>query len=261
MELAKKKIQEVLDRVTRREGNYLTNSGRKLPQINKCLICGKKTTKDVCVTEWQFLNEKMYERIVNSCSWECEAISLEMNIIDEAKRIYSRRLGNVSGIIPKKFQSIEFYDQEMVVKLSLEVKSLFITGGVGVGKTTLLSNILRKHLLQGRRAKFISYPIFIMEMQNAYRDKEKNPFDIAEMYAKYDGILAIDDLGAEKITDYVRQITYCIINQRELDLLPTIITSNYLLSQIDQQIDERISSRIAGMCEVIKLTGKDRRIK
>ena len=79
--------------------------------------------------------------------------------------------------------------------------------------------------------------------------------------AKFEGWLAIDDIGAEKLTEFVRQITYYILNEREQRELPTLITSNFSLMEIDEMIDSRISSRIAGMCEVIKLSGKDRRLK
>jgi len=43
--------------------------------------------------------------------------------------------------------------------------------------------------------------------------------------------------------------------------LPTIITSNFGLNEIDEMIDSRISSRISGMCEVLQIKGKDRRLK
>ena len=76
-----------------------------------------------------------------------------------------------------------------------------------------------------------------------------------------DKILFLDDLGAEKLTDFVRQITYFILNEREQNELTTVITSNFSLKQLDEQIDQRISSRIAGMCEILKFTGDDRRIK
>ena len=73
--------------------------------------------------------------------------------------------------------------------------------------------------------------------------------------------LFLDDLGAEKLTDFVRQITYYILNEREQHQLLTVITSNFSIKDLDKQIDSRISSRIAGMCEILKFTGKDQRLK
>jgi len=44
-------------------------------------------------------------------------------------------------------------------------------------------------------------------------------------------------------------------------MLHTLVTSNFSLQQIDDQIDTRVSSRIGGMCKIVKLTGKDRRLE
>ena len=62
------------------------------------------------------------------------------------------------------------------------------------------------------------------------------------------------------MTDFVRQTTYALINEREMEMRPTFITSNFALQRLNEHIDERVASRIAGMCEVIELKGKDRRI-
>ena len=83
---------------------------------------------------------------------------------------------------------------------------------------------------------------------------------MAENIATYPGTLCIDDIGAEKMTAFVQQITYYIINYREQEMLHTLITSNFSLQQIDEQIDTRVSSRIAGMCKVVKIQGHDRRL-
>lgn len=71
--------------------------------------------------------------------------------------------------------------------------------------------------------------------------------------------LYIDDLGCEKTSDYLRHALYLIINERHDHEKTTVITSNIPLSRMSE-IDARISSRIAGMCEVLELSGIDMRI-
>jgi len=132
-----------------------------------------------------------------------------------------------------------------------------------VGKTVLMAGIV-KEILKNREkeVKWISYSGFIMELQSLFRkDDEITPFERAEEIASFPGALAIDDIGAEKITAFVQQITYYIINHREQEMLHTLITSNFSLQQIDDQIDTRVSSRIGGMCQIVRLTGKDRRLQ
>ena len=74
-------------------------------------------------------------------------------------------------------------------------------------------------------------------------------------------ILILDDLGSEKITEYLRTTFYYIFNEREIWERPTIITSNLSLEELDNHLGARVSSRIAGSCEVLKFTGKDRRLE
>ena len=173
------------------------------------------------------------------------------------KQVYQKRL----QIIPIKFRDIEC-DKTDLVKQGIN-QSLFITGGSGVGKTVLMAGVVKELLKdKGNKVKWISYPGFIMELQSMFRKEGGDtPFELAESIATYPDTLCIDDMGAEKMTAFVQQITYYIINYREQEMLHTLITSNFSLQQIDEQIDERVSSRIGGMCKIVKLTGRDRRLE
>lgn len=73
-------------------------------------------------------------------------------------------------------------------------------------------------------------------------------------------LLFIDDLGAEKVTDWVEEVIYLIINSRYENNYPIIITSNYPLSGIAERVGDRVASRIKEMCHIIKLDGEDRRL-
>jgi len=183
------------------------------------------------------------------CSNKCKEIYKE--------KLYRKRL----TIIPIKFRDIEC-DKPKIIKKGIN-QSMLITGGAGVGKTVLMAGIVKEILRdKEKKAEWISYPGFIMELQSLFkRDDDITPFERAEEIASFPGTLAIDDIGAEKMTAFVQQITYYIINYREQEMLHTLITSNFSLQQIDEQIDTRISSRIGGMCKIVKLTGKDRRLE
>lgn len=135
-------------------------------------------------------------------------------------------------------------------------ESLFLYGDSGSGKTFLSAMILKMIWKESGSGKFISYPEFIYSIQTDYENNAGTVDDIK----KYQYCLVIDDFGAEKMTDFVRQISYLIINYREQNKLQTIITSNFTLDEIDKFVDRRVSSRIGGMCKIIKMTG-DKRIK
>lgn len=165
----------------------------------------------------------------------------------------------INFYIPEKYRDIETDSPEFLNIKGPE--SLFITGSIGSGKTVLACSIAKKAIRNGCGVTYISYPAFIMKLQSSFKADKEDPFLIAQEIARDENILFIDDLGAEKITDFVRQITYFILNEREQWNLITVITSNYSLSQLDEQVDARVSSRIAGMCRVIKMNGRDRRVE
>ena len=221
-----------------------TSTWRKLTKYkDTCIICGKEFEFEA-IPEERWIRPKRY-----FCSDKCKTIHKE--------RLYRKRL----VIIPIKFRDIEC-DKPDIVKQGIE-QSMFITGGAGVGKTVLMAGIAKEILkVKKKEVEWISYPGFIMELQSSFRkDDEITPFERAEEIASFPGTLAIDDIGAEKMTAFVQQITYYIINYREQEMLHTLITSNFSLQQIDDQIDTRVSSRIGGMCKIVKLAGRDRRLE
>lgn len=203
-----------------------------------------------CEKEFEYNGYKAFlsGKISNLCN-ECQQKQLKKERIEE-------EIMN----IPPLYRDIDT-DKKILLK-KLYNMSVFISGGIGVGKTVLMASLIKKYIREDKRIKWISYPEFIMDLQSLFRkDSEETPFDVAHNVASFHGILAIDDIGAEKLTDYVRQITYYIINYREQYKLITLITSNFSLADIDKLIDSRISSRIVGMCKCVKLKGKDRRVK
>jgi DNA replication protein DnaC len=72
-------------------------------------------------------------------------------------------------------------------------------------------------------------------------------------------LLFIDDLGIEKTSDRYLENLYLIINYRYENKLPTIITSNMSLEDLEKHLTPQITSRIKSMCKIIQFTGKDRR--
>ena len=99
-----------------------------------------------------------------------------------------------------------------------------------------------------------------MVLRNTFKDKsEQSETEIINNLSEAN-ILILDDLGAEKSSEFALQSLYVIIDQRYSEIRPTIITSNLSLGEIAEKVGDRIASRIAGMCKVIELKGKDRRL-
>lgn len=107
---------------------------------------------------------------------------------------------------------------------------------------------------------FTTVASLLMELRDSFRkDSERSEADIIRQYSKAD-LVVLDDLGAEKTSEFALQSLYIIIDKRYSEMCPTIITSNLTVDEIAEKVGDRIASRIAGMCRVIELRGRDRRI-
>lgn len=73
-------------------------------------------------------------------------------------------------------------------------------------------------------------------------------------------LLILDDLGAEKMSEYGAEVLFRIIDRREREMLPVIVTSNLRTPEVMQRhLGERIFSRLQGMCVVCPFTCGDQR--
>ena len=79
-------------------------------------------------------------------------------------------------------------------------------------------------------------------------------------------LLVLDDLGAERPTDWVEETMNLIVNTRYNDRRPTIFTSNYEdvpdaneLDSLLVRVGFRMHSRLREMCEFLEYGGPDYR--
>lgn len=137
-----------------------------------------------------------------------------------------------------------------------------LMGGIGTGKTHFLNALVRELYLVGytdrNMVKLITSTELIYEIKNAIAQKTTDT--VLDRY-KSVPVLLLDDLGAERITEWTQEQFYLIIDSRWRYRLPMAITSNYELPHISEMLGERIASRIAGMTQPFVIKGKDWRIE
>jgi DNA replication protein DnaC len=75
-------------------------------------------------------------------------------------------------------------------------------------------------------------------------------------------LLHVDDLGAEKSSDWVLEQLYAIIDERYIEGRAVVVTTNLDLPQLEAQIGPRTVSRLAEICgDPLPLFGDDQRYR
>ena len=140
-------------------------------------------------------------------------------------------------------------------------QGVYIFGASGLGKTHLAIGLLKKRMEQGKTGLFVVVPELMESLRRCLREGGDD-FEILQALYNVD-CLVLDDLGAEKATEWVAERLYLVINQRYLSNRMTIITSNCTPQEMEERLGQqgkRITSRVLEMCKIIPLVGKDYRI-
>lgn len=136
---------------------------------------------------------------------------------------------------------------------------LLFTGPVGSGKTFLAVSIANELMLKGRQVLFLVVPDLLDELRAAYKS-DVNEFDLLDT-ARTVPVLILDDLGAHNYTDWTRNRLYSIINYRMNELLPTIISTNLSLDEMEDYLGSRTTSRLVQMSRIFRLNTEDIRLR
>lgn len=138
-------------------------------------------------------------------------------------------------------------------------ENLLFYGPVGVGKT-FLTNCISNELIKKNYSViyFTAFSLFEIFQKKVFEHDSKAKEEFKNVYDC--DLLIIDDLGTEVINAFTSSQLFNCINERLLRHKSTIISSNLLLSQIEEKYSERTSSRITGNYSLVKLNGDDIRI-
>lgn len=138
---------------------------------------------------------------------------------------------------------------------SRATKGLLFTGGVGSGKTHLACCIANALLDRGWPVLFVVVPDLLDRIKATYDPGRQGGYSEQEVIdaAREVPLLLLDDLGAHNYTDWTRNKLYSIINYRLNYCLPTVITTNISLEDLEEFLGERTTSRIFQMCRTYRL--------
>ena len=136
-------------------------------------------------------------------------------------------------------------------------KGLFISGGVGLGKTFLLSAICNSLTEARVPTLYVVFSDLIAAIRESFNPESSQSESRIMSATKEVRVLILDDLGAEHVTDFVTNRLFDIINFRCNHSLPLIVSSNLGAPQIAELYGPRIASRLLEMCDPVTLAGED----
>ena len=195
-----------------------------------------------------------------------------------AARIAGARTRSLAGRIPKRYQGVSFerppvsdlarsapHQVELVRSYVARIeenldrgRGLWIQGDVGTGKTTLAMLVSKAALQAGRSVAIYSLPRLLNLLREAI-DSEQGMLDLLDRLTAVD-LLHLDDLGAEKRTDWVLEQLYSIVNARYEAERAIVATSNLMPDELSERLGARTVSRLVEICgDLIPLYGEDRR--
>lgn len=257
-----------------------TQEARRSSVAGKCEICGGQREGYPGA-----LSMKLFKPCANpSCVKERERRSAaeaceRAKRREEALNVFARRVNRDMWVhmqnenVPRLYINARLSDFDGSYPTAAGRSGLFITGAVGCGKTHLaaamLAAWLEGALIEGERTgqhyypsacgKWTTVPEFLMRLRGTFRrDAAETEERVVREYLKLP-FLVLDDLGAEKATDWTGQSLYVLVSGRINACLPTVVTSNLTLGELHDS-DPRLASRLGGMA-YLELPGKDRRLQ
>ena len=163
-------------------------------------------------------------------------------------------------------------------------KGLLFMGSVGTGKTHLaVAALTELARTKGVRGLYVNALDLVQQLQMSFdgggpsREEILGPVTDSEL-------LVLDEIGAGRLTEWVRDLLYYVINARYMAERVTVFTTNYLDSPqppqaegpggsqeqgrgerwqetLADRISERLRSRLHEMADVIELRGDDFRAR
>lgn len=254
-------LEAMLDAI----GNKVTSSDREYigaDGFKHCCVCHAKTQTRVVIEALGI------DKIV-PCICECkrkeradEEMRKKQEEYDRKRRICFAETNMSSWTFenddrqnPKLSDAMQRY-VEGFSKYMKEGKGLLLHGDVGTGKTYFAACIANRLIDRGYAVQVTNFARLSNQIQGTFEKQEL----IDSLNENH--LIVIDDLGAERKSEYMQEMVFNIIDSRYRSGRPFIITTNLTIDEIKKPQDvsyARIYDRILQRCFPVEMKGVSRR--
>jgi DNA replication protein DnaC len=259
-EVTEKVLASIADSADSLPDDYIGSDG--------LLYCGRCNTRKEREIIW-FDNKPKKVPVMCKCRAEEERLKKEQMQKEEEMRSIQR--AKISSMMDDTFRTACFANYQIrngnerhlkvAKKYCIEFSKMYernqgllFWGTVGTGKSYTAACIANYLLEANTSVVMTSFVRILQEMQGFDREREEtftNKLNSVKL-------LIIDDLGAERSTDYALEKVYGIIDNRYRAKKPLILTTNLTLRQMQEATDiryARIYDRIFEMCYPMEFSG------
>ena len=214
------------------------------------------------------------ERIV-PCMCECRQRAYNAALAEDAQKQERIRISalRTSGLMETSMRDMRFERDdgrdaktmnmarryvERFDKIERENVGLLLWGNTGNGKIFIAVSIANALIDKGVPVLMTSFPRILATVQGMYQDGRQAYLDELRNYR----LLIIDDLGAERQSEYAMELVYSVIDARANARRPLIITTNHSLGEMQKAQNiayQRIYDRVLAMCVPVQYKGESRR--
>lgn len=212
-------------------------------------------------SEWEFVEDKG----VRPCS--CKSERLVRACMQQARipaRFARADFANFEANTPQLQRALQM-SQKFVADFPADYGLLFL-GNPGLGKTHLACAVLKRLIEKGCTGAFYDFGDLLQEIRASFNPVTQTS-ELQILKPVYDiDVLVLDELGADKPTEWVLSTMTHIINRRYNDKKVTLFTSNYMnvaaavsAETLEERIGKRFRSRLKEMCKQVIIEGDDYR--
>lgn len=267
-------MEKIIEKIKNETFTFL---GRRV-QDGKCYFCGKALNQnDWCDCKEAKKKNRFYKRAFSKIDDLSQKIDISLTL-DDVKKDYFTYFST-----PKNFEGMTFDDYEIdagpdsesqkrglatvqsyyeaAVYNYLTGMNLILLGNFGTGKSMLMSILCNALADELFKCRYVNAVKFYQKITDTFGKNDKSVKDVITPY-KQTEFLFLDDIDKVKPSDYVREIFYDLVNYRTENELPTIISANHSLEELDEKYyGEAIISRLIQKSKIVNFTHKNRRFE
>lgn len=132
---------------------------------------------------------------------------------------------------------------------------LVLKGGYGAGKTHLAAAIANDRIARAETVLFVVVPDLLDHLRATFAPTSRVTYDDRFESIRNAPFLILDDLGAQSPTVWAQEKLFQLLNHRYNEQLPTVVTTNRELEEIEARVRSRLSD--SRMCTIVTILAPD----